>query len=421
MSLYFRCFHPDDFAFAVDYYAHEGDKTNFHPFWARAAYQMAGCVIPKTKINELEGAVTAENVKSNLQIKEPENVIEKVIQTKGEEVGLWINGQKGEIKLEVGGVGTWRIEIVTQDKRGRPERIRLMPPREVGPVPLFDIVRTPPTEEDRDRGSLQGSVRTADGRSQTSIKAYLKSLNGIHGWVEIDHSFIKISDISAEGTKVSYKEHETISDDEASRRIRTHEEQHLFNNLFEPAEFPEEISSLVSRALAKKDAPESVLKYIVRGLTHRERRWMYFDTKARDEVLAKYKEGRTSAQILLSLEEEPMYNYESRFAGVIKKLPRAILEIIKDNVVKEIQNKNHDSSSREIVLLLQYLEEKDIAPYVKTSFRHEYASDRKIWLQAITTLEEKGYPREKIAPLLYQEPINSWSNLARRMPNLKKS
>jgi hypothetical protein len=111
----------------------------------------------------------------------------------------------------------------------------------------------------------------------------------------------------------------------------------------------------------------------------------------------------------------------------------AVSKIYKDNIGK-VPSNVREKLMKEVseVLYDQYewydepvsaqpleIREGDVLSSVAEVFGNEYKADLKDWLASIGVLEQKGYTRDEIVALLYQEPVNYWPNLARRMGHKK--
>ena len=52
--------------------------------------------------------------------------------------------------------------------------------------------------------------------------------------------------------------------------------------------------------------------------------------------------------------------------------------------------------------------------FIDKVFDEEYKQDLEKWISAVTILEQKGYARQEIVSMFYQEPVNHWIKLAER-------
>jgi hypothetical protein len=418
MTLFFRCFDRDDYAFVNSFYKHHGDETKIQPEDVTRANDSAGVAISRVKIEELAGVVTAENVGNNNLRYELIKGAEKTEEMHKKEFELFLNSQKGDIDIEVKGVGTWKIKIVEHDEQGEPLRIQFLNLNEVDVPPIFDVLRVEATEEMRAHGNFLGSLKkVSDGQLQYNTIEYLRAGNRIHGYINMDNAFLKIEDQSAQGTTVKYREDEftMIPNDEMSERTRVHEDQHQFNKLFSPFEEREDMWTMMRRAAEGAKTPEEAVQNLIHGFVKLERKWIGFDSRARDEILAHYKEGQGVDAILRNLTESKLYDYAEQYKNRIAKIPARVKEEFQKEI-SEVFYQDVDGFQTAVDVQALEIEESEVSPHLESVFKDEYKSDLKDWwLRSISALEHKGYTKDEVVALLYQEPVNSWFNLARRM------
>jgi len=422
MTLYFRCFERDDYAFVNSFYKHQGDETKIQPEDVARANDSAGVALSRVKIEELAGVVTAENVGNNNPRYELIKGAEKSEEIHEKEFELFIDSQKGDIDIEVKGVGKWQVKVIEHDERGEPARIQFLNLNETDLPPIFDVVRVEATEEMRAHGNFLGSLkRVSDGGLHYNIIEYLRAGNRVHGHINIDRSFLKIEDRSAQGTVVKYREDEftMTPNEEAAERTRVHEDQHQFNKLFQPFEEREGMWTMMRRVVEGSTTPEEAVQKLIHGLVKLERQWIGFDSAARDEILAHYKEGQGIPAILRNLTESKLYNYFEQYKKRISEIPKTVREELQKEI-SEVFYQDVEGYQTAVDVQALEVDEADILPHIDSVFKNEYKSDLQEWTESIATLEQKGYTKDEIVGLLYQEPINSWPNLARRMkPKIK--
>ncbi|TSC73950.1 MAG: Uncharacterized protein G01um101444_417 [Parcubacteria group bacterium Gr01-1014_44] len=422
MTLFFRCFDRDDYAFVNSFYKHRGDETKIVPEDIARANDSGGVAISSVKIEELAGAITAENVGNNSPRYELVKGAEKTEEIHKKEFELFLNSQKGDIDIEVKGVGIWKVKIVEHDEQGEPLRIQFLNLNEVDTPPIFDVLLVEATEEMRAHGNFLGTLKkVSDGQLQYNTIEYLRAGNRIHGHINMDRAFLKIEDQSAQGTTVKYREDEftMIPNDEMSERTRIHEDQHQFNKLFQPFEAREDVWTMMRRAVNGARSPEEAVQKLIHGYVKLERKWIGFDSRARDEILAYYKEGRGTEETLRILTESKLYDYAEQYKTRIAEIPALVKKEL-EKEVSEVFYQNVEDFQTAVDVQALEIEESDVQPHIDSVFKEEYKADLKNWLDSISVLEQKGYTKDEIVALLYQEPINFWSNLSRRMkPKIK--
>lgn len=422
MTLFFRCFDRDDYAFVNSFHKHRGDETKIQPEDVTRANDSAGVAISRVKIEELSGVITAENVRNNNPRYELIKGAEKIEEIREKEFELLLDSQRGDVDIEVRGVGTWKVKIVEHNERGEPLRIQFLNLNEVDAPPIFDVFRVEATEEMRTHGNFLGSLKkVSDGQLQYNTIEYLRAGNRIHGHINMDRAFLKIEDQSTQGTTVKYREDEftMIPNDEMSERTRVHEDQHQFNKLFSPFEAREDMWTMMRRAAEGAKTPEEAVQNLIHGFVKLERKWIGFDSRARDEILAHYKEGQGVDAILRNLTESKLYDYAEQYKSRIAEIPAKVKEELQKEISK-VFYQDVDGFQTAVDVQALEIEESEVNPHLESVFKDEYKTDLKEWLDSISALEQKGYTKDEIVYLLYQEPINFWSNLARRMkPKIK--
>ena len=186
---------------------------------------------------------------------------------------------------------------------------------------------------------------------------------------------------------------------EGIESIKKHEEQHLWNGLIRPAEEIMTECELVANIGAGKEANEKRLYHELIRLARKR----LIDPHARDEIIALYRDGSSPAGIYNVLTSNPLYDYLSFFRRDIDDLPLQTIDFLQKNFIGYSSTPAQDKALPELKSLTEIV------------FGEEYHSDLKKWTEAITNMEKKGYSREEIINLIFQEPANHWSNLARQL------
>jgi hypothetical protein len=197
-------------------------------------------------------------------------------------------------------------------------------------------------------------------------------------------------------------------DESLARKIRDHEQQHLFNKLFVPDENQIELFALRQKALNSKSLLEAAEIYVHDLIMYKRRNLIDFDT--RNEILSYLRGGDTLRSILIKLLHSDLYDYKNQENN--KRRIDLIPSEVKNSVECLFLDDNFNSEAKTIRSKItdSYIEDR-----VDKVFGEEYNRDLEIWIEAISILEEKHFTKDEIINLLYQEPVNSWINLARRM------
>lgn len=216
-----------------------------------------------------------------------------------------------------------------------------------------------------------------------------------------------------------------------SLEVQRHEKQHQFNKLFLPIENSLDETSAVyyvidsvgrSERIRKRDGviftaeekSQEVRQRFIHEMVRLKRHALGIDKRVRDEVLAYYTGGygyRTIEMIIEILTEDPLYDYVKDYEESIKKIPDYVRSMLmKYDYVSVFAENWVDSSS---------VTDEEVNSYIDKVFRVDYKRDLTNRIEALKKLESKGYSRQEILTLLYQQPISHWIAFARRAPFLK--
>ncbi|MEA3272162.1 MAG: hypothetical protein U9P90_00665 [Patescibacteria group bacterium] len=171
-----------------------------------------------------------------------------------------------------------------------------------------------------------------------------------------------------------------------SEKTHAHEEQHVVYKLFEEKFLREEIIDKVSSAKNATEAKKIMSPYL------KFLREEILERRAKDEILAFYREGTDHFRILATLTaEKGAYNF---------------FEVYKKQIKKMLESLGLDESQYGSLLDKIFVEEyKDILR-------------KGIW--AIMDLEEMGKSREEVIELLIDEHFEHWPTVVRRLKEVKK-
>lgn len=121
--------------------------------------------------------------------------------------------------------------------------------------------------------------------------------------------------------------------------------------------------------------------------------------------MAFYRDGREPASILRILSNSSLYDYYGEVD----------LDEVKGDIMRNVR------AEVEVILPNEEYREVDMGDQIlqaalDTAFTTHYKEDLRKWTDVLVDLEEKGYSRNEIVALLYQESAHKWQALARRMP-----
>ena len=413
MTLYFRCFHTEDFNTAATYYL--GNDTTKREQAVDLYKQAGGFALHTVHIPELTGTVAIERAEESATVNESNAIITELSEAiHHRDCSLDIDNQEGDIAIDVHGVGTWTVHMAQRDAEGKPLVIEIQPPATEGIVAIIErknIQSLPATA-----GDTAQAPHAATGAPVSSEVLYLMLGDREYGRVEINHTSIAIHDDSADGSTIRYREKlyqaEITDNTERSDRIRKHENAHQYNKLFVPPEW-QEGETQISSAVEHAETPETAIGNLLRKMIRKKRKILGMDTWARDEILAYYKDGTQPPDIFNTLATSPLYNYRGQLTDKINEIPAEIKAVVRENILdaryKVWKNGKTFRGSTPLEL-----DDAVIAPEIDAVFHAEYIRDLKQWTRAITMLEMKGYSRDEILSRLGNKPAKSWEKIALR-------
>lgn len=426
MTLHFRCFNKEDYIAAYWYQHTLGVQNTISEEQVRFAGLSGGAALHRVRFLELTDAVTIENAMNHMvDLRRIPTSRTETLQERA--VELYLPEQKGDINIRIDGVGEWRFEIPEKDMWDSAGRIRLVKTGES--EPLFDAKVVDAPEEAAKFGvfrQLEDISGPEIGKRRGNASAHLLDVGGRsvgYVWIAPNISFVKIEAYSHEMTlKYTTDGVIPVFSQEASERTRIHEEQHQFNKLFVPSEILQGYLTMMERITEATDSPDAARRELIHNMVRYERRWMTYslDTRARDEILAYYRDGKDPATILSIFSTSPLYDYVKQSGEAIARIPEKVVKGIKENITESLFRAEPDEEGySEYYIDARALEvnPEEVKPFIDVVFKDEYQTDLKSWLDAITALEQKGYDRMEIVSILYTEPARGWAALARRIGN----
>ncbi len=421
MTLHFQCLSSDDYAIAYNRFKIKEDTSVLTDEDKKQANLSAGAALASVKIGELDGAVTIEN--SHWQFKYEVVREEKTVELNKSEVELGIDALRSDVNIEVKGQGKWQLRFVARDNLTFPKRIQLIDLNNPDVAPIFDVIREGPDWEGK---RYFGVLKTIDDdktlRLGVTGSLRVKKAEGTQylGHVDINYADIKIVDNSPDSTMVNYQEDVALPlrvDEEKSKSVQIHEEQHQFNKLFVPWEGRLSHAQIRLLAAEKAESPDEVRQIVAHDLV-RARRQELIDGRARDEIIAHYRHGENTENIYNVITKNPLYDYFKDSEQQIRKIPAGIVEEAKEEMSEVKYQKEPDTLGEYGYVLGAVpfeLDEALVSSHIKPVFKDEYKRDLEVWLSAVSLLEKKGYNRDEITSILAQEPVSSWSPIARRL------
>ncbi|KKR09369.1 MAG: hypothetical protein UT37_C0023G0001, partial [Parcubacteria group bacterium GW2011_GWA2_39_18] len=260
-------------------------------------------------------------------------------------------------------------------------------------------------------------VGDLSGFSQDSFyHNFAKSADGEH-WMSLSVGLLTatIYDYSASGAAVTYQrkiEKIGIKDEQWSQGIRVHEEQHQFNHIFTPWPQQEDLFEILMKAAEREVPFDLAVKNLICDLAKRERA-AFADDRARNEILAHYKDGGKPAEIYQTLSTNSIYDYKKNSPKNFARIPARIKEEIESDIflIEEALRPDGDKTGSDLPLVISL---KQVLQTVDKVFAEDYKADLQKWTGCVTTLEQKGYSRDEIMAMFYSEPLYRWDKIARR-------
>jgi hypothetical protein len=426
-TIFFRCFDKRDYILLVNYWNVRGDESKISKTAIAWTEKTGGIALNSTKIRELDGTVIAEFVPNNAPKYEflPERPHLAKLEH-GESFKLDIDNLRGEgveIHFENGPV--FKIVIAQRDGRDSfPLRLRSKDPK-TGHE-LFDLMRVPARNQP-EKGFLSNMLRRA-GKTEARHKAVFYDRLKMLGQAMISYDQIEIRSVNRGGANLLWWQTEIVPvpNDRFSRSLRVHEEQHQFDKLFEPVEFDNSVKDIMMEVASRALSPAEIKQEFLRLVLKRERAKLGIDSKARDEILAYYREDTPLVNIYRILarraERGGIYDPLQRHEGYMEDLPEFLLqEVLMPPVIHywdkfiELIAKSSGLDPEDIKAEMIFKPE-DVAALIPSVFEDGYRRDLRTWLRAVAVLERKEYDRDKIIAMLYLEPASDWAAFARRMP-----
>ncbi|MBI5140106.1 MAG: hypothetical protein HZA94_01505 [Candidatus Vogelbacteria bacterium] len=425
MTVLFRCFDIDDYTLAFNFSQTGGDSTKLDETMVERAKLSGGVALSGCAVEELSGAVVLENASSNK--KTEERLVTK--KTKVEEnrrfVDFLIN--QDDLVIETKGVDSvnaeppniYRIKVVDRYYYdNQPKRIQIIDNGKVlRDLTILHGLKSP------NLGFVESDNLSDRPVSEVYERLDVHEEDGDVGFfgVQLRSGFVRVENYMKTPLEITYRATESvevIKDKQYSDQVKIHEEQHQFNKLFMPSEIHlwwPDIRRNVTTCIGPKRA-EDVIRPLIERFVRFERKFMGIDTAARDEILAYYKEGRIPEAIAVTLSISKLYDYKSMeyYKKRVDEIVEKVTKVVKEEM-SDLLWENESDGARLLNSSGLELDEDDIKESIGRVFGEDYLADLRKWTGVLTILEEKGYSRDEIISLLYQEPVYRWINLAKRM------
>lgn len=190
--------------------------------------------------------------------------------------------------------------------------------------------------------------------------------------------------------------------------VVVHEEQHIFNKLFipKPDKYEPSLEIYISEMSELEYAKNQQIKHMAKFLRSRI---SCMDDSTWDEILALFKDG----QELTKIQEFISGTYFRRFLNIA--INSNSLEYAFELIKNQLKRITVHQGTEQFPLPFT-LEEIEFA--IRDSYNQGFQDDIKVWVEALATLEQKGYSREEIISILRQELPQKWPKIAKRLPEI---
>ena len=414
MTLHFRCYDFDDYVCG-----HEGgflspedhDQYDLYEEARQWAETSGGCTIPGAPAGDwaLQGVITLENASKNCRINSEYKTYQESIESNGivevdfSQVEINIDDQ-GSMILHTR-VGRFHIMLAQHYKRS------LVHPD----VVVFQETSDGNVEKaryslDTMHGMLKNEKNKYLIRRTLRVPIFFSTDPKRGGFLFTFNRdmVVTIKNTSSSPIIVEYQKRfndPVILDKRFSELVQGHEEQHQITRLFNPSEGDMSSEMIYADIALKADsivqAKEMCIKQWLRWMKGQYR----IHQSTRSEILSYYRDGKDIQTIASILSENSLYMYGQNTG------PHVVAHVI-------IMDLQHDDpcilAKTGEVFDASMITEQEVVELFDEVFHQEHVANVKRWCMALTLLEQKGYSRDEIVYLLYQESARKWRSLALR-------
>lgn len=236
--------------------------------------------------------------------------------------------------------------------------------------------------DDQDLAFVYSNKYLARDKGQELTPEDIKKIEDTRGLFVTEGNFAKMLTLAKRPPETEFTpEHKIAPEQRATFR---HEEQHAYYSLY--------IAPNPHRATFQKFTDQTLppvekIKYLKGYLRHL--RFLYMDEKAKNEILAYYKTGRSLHRIEELILTHHAYDY---FPAAKKEAEECLKRHLKEKI-----------------------SDVDSEGLIKDIFTNNYTKQIIQAITAIEKLERMGYSRKKIILLLSTEPLNKWAKMSKML------
>lgn len=402
MCVVFRCFNKNDYITADNFAKIHGNLANLSVADKDNSFQSGGALVGSTGIPELDRMVVIENcARSGYEFRDGDMMGVNIDQGRSTETTLasddFVFRSQGE---------QWKVKMLGYDAKSDTSHMQLVKNSENGEEVISDIALVPKRDEAGTVVQCAFRDYNESGGETDHLNYDLRSTSGaVLGQVSVDASLKMSYTDSGEGSQIlSTTNVQEIN--RVSEETLQHEEQHVYNSLFTPIERKNDLETIVKRSVEAGNF-ESAKALMIDQLVRSERKNVGIDSAARDEIIAYYKEGQDLTEIEDTLSNSDLYDYrnDEYYQQQIQQIPQRV----KEGLARIRQSFGEQEGNT-----IATNEDDEIQAKIEQVFGEIYRKDISRWIGAIGKLEENGYSRDEIVPMLYSTAIGNWNAISRR-------
>ncbi|MBU1166898.1 hypothetical protein KKC60_00625, partial [Patescibacteria group bacterium] len=424
ISLHVECFDKRDYETAYTYGSGvDGFDAESSRRIKEASLRSSGAALRNVGVSDFDGTITIGKLDSRIG-SGFDGSREEFVSNRG--LDLKLREQQTDIEVSSGDGAKWKITFPEKNDDNSPREIELVSGDSENEELIASFKIMVPKGSNA-RGNLVDQARQV-GKMDRSKFVELMSKGEYYGHVLFDAESVSIVS-DEDDLKVKYTTKKKVSRISGfkAERTRKHEEEHLFDRLFEPIETRQRTWEVAEEVVETSSSIEEAVNIMLHYLVREERRTIRVDSQARTEMLAYFQDGTDPKEILEILNESSLYDYPKVFQEELLDVPERVVESI-SRVLSLVtyerrEDKEEEKGYAEELLDAVELEvfEEEVLPFIDLVFRQEYKQDLEIWVNQIAQLQKKGYSRDEILSLLFSEAVNNWRNVVTMTPEKSSS
>jgi len=400
MCILFRCFDKEDYVAAVNFSKVHGNLANLSDDETNHSLQSGGAFVGEIGIQELEDAVVIENC-ARYGYEFRDGGMMGINMPKNSSIELNLRSDNVVFR---GNGAEWQIKLLGYDSKKDQSHMQLVKNSKEGQKVLLDIAIIPHRDENGAITHCGFRESNGDGNELEKLEYELLDQASNIARISIDDGLTLTYNDAGQGSQIlSSANVEEIN--QISESTLRHEEQHVYNKLFTPIERSTGMESVINQAISIGDFEKSK-SFLIDQVVRDERKNIGIDTAVRDEIIAFYRHGEDLSKIENILLNSDLYDYKNDeyYKQQILQIPDRVKTCLA-RVGQLMGQPERESAATE---------DNVIQNKINQVFGENYSQDVNRWLGAIRNLEDKGYTRDEIVPMLYTAPVGGWVSIASR-------